>query len=113
MSNLAVLPKENPRAMLMDTEDFEGIRRPRPKVYGTLDTHLEIEHKNAAAAAVDMFVDGWVAARRNERPTRRSGMSEQNRQDWMYGYDLASERRLFFTQALHSFYSKLERERRI
>jgi hypothetical protein len=76
-------------------------RTKRLKVLGSLETELKIEHYRVPVADMDLFVDGWVTGKRNE-PPQRHGKKPDNA-SWRYGYALAQERRLYFTQALHSF----------
>lgn len=108
------MTKENLAAVLIDTDATEyNSKLMKTVVHGSLDISLEIEHRYAAASAVDFFVDGWAQGKRSERYSRKVEWSAQEEKDWAYGYNMARQGRLYFSQALHSFYIRLEKERRI
>lgn len=100
------MTREQAMTILKNFEATKGTldaRREKPiPVYGQCDTELLIEHRNVPVPLLDLFVDGWVAGKRGEIPSGvLRGVSKKPA--WRYGYDLARQRRHYFSQALHSF----------
>lgn len=98
----------------MDESETERPPRERVKIFGRTDTELIVSHRDFPQYAVERFLDGWVTGKRNEpfnhmRHNKRKPLDS----DWNYGYELAQSRTVYFSQALHSFLVKLERERRV
>lgn len=99
--------KERAMSILMNFEatkdTAEARRMMKMPVYGQLDTTLQIEHQHVPVELMDLFVDGWVAGKRGEPKGLSQHRKNADRPAWRYGYELAQQRRLYFSQALHSF----------
>lgn len=109
VDNRAKLPKESPMAILIDTAELdaeapEKVAARKVPVLGSLKTELRIQHRHVPLANIERFVDGWTSGKRNEVFGQGSYYKTQPLDiDWQYGYQLARQNKLYFTQALHSW----------